>query len=31
MPELVELNPGHRARCHHPFDAKPLSPAEVVS
>lgn len=31
MPELVELNPGHRARCHHPYDAVPLSPSEVAS
>lgn len=31
MPELAELNPGHSARCHHPFDAMPLSPAEVAS
>lgn len=31
MPDLAELNPGHSARCHHPFDAMPLSPAEVAS
>lgn len=31
MPELAELAPGHGVRCHHPFDAKPLTPAETAS
>jgi peptide/nickel transport system ATP-binding protein len=28
LPDLAELHPGHGVRCHYPFEARPLSPAE---
>jgi peptide/nickel transport system ATP-binding protein len=31
MPELAELSPGHGVRCHHPYDAKPLTPSETAA
>ncbi len=31
LPDLVELHPGHGVRCHYPFDAKPLTPAESAA